>query len=53
MATLPYIPDESLVRLDGRGMRDKSYRMVLDFLRRHPKDHGILIAAVTDTSAVA
>ena len=49
---LPGIPDESLVRLDGRGMRDKSYRMVSDFLRRHPKDRGILIAAVTDTSAL-
>jgi ribose transport system substrate-binding protein len=33
-------------------MRDKSYRMVLDFLRRNPQDRGILIAAATDTSAL-
>jgi ribose transport system substrate-binding protein len=49
---LPGIPDSSLVRMDGRGMREKSYRLVLDFLRRHPKDFGVLIAAATDTSAL-
>jgi ribose transport system substrate-binding protein len=49
---LPAIPDEFLVRMDGRGMRDKSYRLALDFLHRHPKDRGILIAAATDTSAL-
>jgi len=49
---LPNIPDSSLVRMDGRGMREKSYRLVLDFLRRHPKDRGVLIAATTDTSAL-
>lgn len=49
---LPHLPVESFVRIDGRGMRDKSYRVVLDFLTRHPKDRGILIAAVTDTSAL-
>lgn len=38
--------------MDGRGMRDKSYRLVLDFLRRNPQDRGILIAAATDTSAL-
>jgi ribose transport system substrate-binding protein len=46
------IPVESFVRIDGRGMHDKSYRMVLDFLKRHPKDKRILIAAATDTSAL-
>ena len=46
------IPIESFVRMDGRGMRDASYRSVLDFLRRHPRDRAILIAAVTDTSAL-
>ncbi len=46
------LPEQALVRLDGRGLRDKSYRLVLDFLRRHPKDRGILIAAATDTSAL-
>jgi ribose transport system substrate-binding protein len=49
---LPDIPDSSLVRMDGRGMREKSYRLVLDFLRRHPKDREVLIAAATDTSAL-
>jgi ribose transport system substrate-binding protein len=38
--------------MDGRGLRDKSYRLVLDFLQRHPKDRGILVAAATDTSAL-
>jgi ribose transport system substrate-binding protein len=33
-------------------MRDKSYRLVFDFLRRHSKDRGVLIAAATDTSAL-
>lgn len=46
------IPVESFVRMDARGMRDKSYRLVLDFLRRHPKDRNIVIAAATDTSAL-
>ncbi len=45
-------PVESFVRIDGRGMHDKSYRSVLDFLKRHPKDRRILIAAATDTSAL-
>jgi ribose transport system substrate-binding protein len=46
------IPPELFVRIDGRGMHDKSYRLVLDFLKRHPKDRHILIAAATDTSAL-
>ena len=41
-----------LIRMDARGLRDKSCQLVLDFLRRHPKDRGILIAAATDTSAL-
>jgi ribose transport system substrate-binding protein len=49
---LPAIPSEFLVRMDARGLRDKSCQLVLDFLRRHPKDRGILIAAATDTSAL-
>ena len=51
-AELPDSTDASFVRVDGRGMRDKSYRLVSDFLQRHPKDRGILIAAATDTSAL-
>ena len=45
-------PVESFVRMDARGLRDKSHRLVLDFLRRHPRDRHILIAAATDTSAL-
>jgi ribose transport system substrate-binding protein len=51
-ARLPSLPETNLIRLDGRGMRDKSYRLVLDFLRRHERDGGVLIAAATDTSAL-
>jgi ribose transport system substrate-binding protein len=51
-SVLASISDGNLVRMDGRGMRDKSYRLVLDFLRRNPHDRGILVAAATDTSAL-
>jgi len=49
---LPNLPIESFVRIDGRGMTDKSYKVILDFLDRHPKDKHILIAAANDTSAL-
>jgi ribose transport system substrate-binding protein len=49
---LPNLPVESFVRIDGRGMHDKSYKVVLDFLKRHPKEKHILIAAANDTSAL-
>ena len=49
---LPNLPVESFVRMDGRGMRDKSHKVVLDFLNRHPKNKHILIAAANDTSAM-
>ncbi|MGC1781459.1 MAG: substrate-binding domain-containing protein [Acidobacteriaceae bacterium] len=49
---LPDLSVESFVRIDGRGMRNKSYRVVMDFLMRHPNDRDILIAAATDTSAL-
>jgi ribose transport system substrate-binding protein len=49
---LPEVPESNLVRMDGRGMREKSYRLVLDFLRRNSQDRGVLIAAATDTSAL-
>jgi ribose transport system substrate-binding protein len=49
---LPDLPIEAFVRIDGRGMRDKSYRTVMEFLVRHPKDRHILIAGATDTSAL-
>jgi ribose transport system substrate-binding protein len=49
---LPDLPVEAFVRMDGRGLREKSYKLMADFLRRHPKDRGLLIAAATDTSAL-
>jgi ribose transport system substrate-binding protein len=49
---LPDLPVEKFVRADVRGMRDLSYRLILDFLKRHPKDRHILIAAATDSSAL-
>jgi ribose transport system substrate-binding protein len=49
---LPELGEESFVLRDGQGLRKKSYAVTADFLRRHPKDQGILIAAATDTSAL-
>jgi ribose transport system substrate-binding protein len=51
-AKLPKVPMECFVRIDGRGMREKSQRVTAEFLARHPKDKYILIAASTDTSAL-
>ena len=48
----PDPPVESFVRIDGRGMRDRSKKLISDFLQRHPKDKHILIAAATDSSAL-
>jgi len=49
---LPQITPDKFVIFDGQGMRDKSRRLVMEFMRAHPKDRGILIAAATDTSAL-
>jgi ribose transport system substrate-binding protein len=49
---LPDIPIDRFVRLDARGLSEKSYSLTLEFLRHHPKDRGILIAAADDTSAL-
>jgi ribose transport system substrate-binding protein len=46
------MPDECFVRMDGRGMRDRSRKLISDFLQRHPKDKHILIAAANDSSAL-
>lgn len=46
------LPVESFVRIDGKGIREKSAKLIEDFMNRHPKDHRILIAAATDTSAL-
>jgi len=49
---LPDLPVEAFVRIDGRGMQDKSAKVVAQFLNRHPRDRRILVAAATDTSAL-
>jgi ribose transport system substrate-binding protein len=49
---LPETPLGSFVRLDGRGMRDKSRKLIAGFLDTHPKVGRILIAAANDTSAL-
>ena len=51
-AALPHLPVECYVRMDGRGMRDRSQKLIAEFLDRHKKDKRILIAAATDTSAL-
>jgi ribose transport system substrate-binding protein len=49
---LPSLPVESFVRMDGRGLRDESQRIVGEFLSRHPNEKHILIAAANDSSAL-
>lgn len=49
---IPDLPVECFVRMDGRGMRDRSRKLISEFLDRHPRDKHILVAAATDTSAL-
>lgn len=49
---LPDLPVESFVRVDTRGMRERSRKAIADFLNRHRRDRHILIAAATDTAAL-
>src|SRR6266566_5194703 len=49
---LPGIKQDVYVLMDGEGLREKSCRLVQDFLRRHSKKRGLLIAAATDTSGL-
>lgn len=49
---IPEMPEECFVRMDGRGMRDHSRKLIAGFLQRHMKEKHILIAAATDTSAL-
>jgi ribose transport system substrate-binding protein len=51
-AGFPELPVECFVRIDGRGMRDRSRKLISDFLQRHPKDKFILLAAANDSSAL-
>jgi ribose transport system substrate-binding protein len=49
---LPELSDEKYVFLTAEGLRGKSHRLMLDFLRKRTKECGILVAAATDTSAL-
>ncbi|PYY01101.1 MAG: sugar ABC transporter substrate-binding protein [Acidobacteria bacterium] len=49
---LPNVGEGVFLNLDGEGLREKSYRLTREFLRKHQGDKGILIAAATDTSAL-
>jgi ribose transport system substrate-binding protein len=49
---LPDISVERFVRLDARGLSEKSYKPTEEFLQSHTKDRGILIAAADDASAL-
>ncbi len=48
----PELPVESFVRIDGRGLRERSKKVVSEFLDRHQKEKHILIGAATDSSAL-
>jgi len=49
---LPGLKDDEYLVMDGEGLREKSRRLVHEFLRRHLKKRGLLIAAATDTSGL-
>lgn len=51
-SAFPDLPLERYIRLDGRGQFETSKTLVADFLKKHPDDRGILIAAATDSSAL-
>lgn len=46
------IAPECFVRMDGRGLRDRSYNEVLKFLEARPNAKRVLVAAATDSSAL-
>jgi len=50
-ARLPNIPSDRFMRLEGGGLRQRSYQAIITFLRNHKKQK-TLIAAATDTSAL-
>ena len=49
---LPDLPVEAFVRIDGRGIRERSRKVISEFLQRHPREKHILIAAANDSSAL-
>ncbi|HEU4634673.1 MAG TPA: substrate-binding domain-containing protein [Edaphobacter sp.] len=51
-SAFPDLPLDAFVRMDGRGMREMSAKLMEDYLQKHPKERHILVAAATDTSAL-
>src|SRR6185437_13443211 len=51
-SALPDLPVEAFVRIDGRGIRERSRKVISEFLQRHPREKQILIAAANDSSAL-
>lgn len=49
---LPDLPAECFVRFDTRGARESARKVMADFLKRHPDDRHILVAAATDMAAL-
>ena len=49
---LPDLPVEAFVRIDGRGIRERSRKVISEFLQRHPREKHILVAAANDSSAL-
>ena len=49
---LPEVSAECYLRLNGRGMRDRSRKVIADFLEARPTARRILVAAATDSSAL-
>lgn len=51
-AQWPELPQEAYARMDGRGLRERSDRLVTAYLEKNAKLRQILIAAATDASAL-
>ena len=49
---LPTLPPDAYVRLDGRGMRQPSAKVLSNFFKQRPRSDRFLIAAATDVSAL-
>jgi ribose transport system substrate-binding protein len=51
-AKLPNLHLARYIALNAQGLRDEGRRVTAEFLKKYPKDRGILVAAVTDASAL-
>jgi ribose transport system substrate-binding protein len=50
-SSLPHLPSDRFMRLEGGGLRQRSYQVTAGFLRNHKKQR-ILLSATTDTSVL-